>query len=251
VSSGIRVKCHRTVLYGPGGIGKSELCASLKQVGVRPLVLDIGSSTGFLDVDRIGEAEGLRTWDDLRAALHDQSIWQGFGAVVIDDLTKAEELCSRWVCENVKNEKGNLVQGIEGYGFGKGFTHLYEAFLPLLADLDAHIRAGRQVVCVAHECTANVPNPSGNDWIRYEPRLQSPPSGKNSIRHRVKEWCDHMMFVGYDVAVNDGKGIGAGTRCIYPVERPTHLAKSRSLAEPIVYEQGSAELWKQLFGEAA
>jgi hypothetical protein len=120
--------------------------------------------------------------------------------VVLDDLTKAEELCSKWVVDNVKTEKGHEAKGIEGYGFGKGFTHLYEAFLPLLGDLDAHVRAGRQVVCVAHECTANVPNPHGEDWIRYEPRLQSPPSGKNSVRHRVKEWADHLIFIGYDVA---------------------------------------------------
>lgn len=239
------------MIYGPGGVGKSSLAEALKQFGIRPLVLDIGSSTAFLDVERIGEAEGLRTWDDLRAALHDQSLWRDYGAVWLDDLTKAEELCSRWVIENVKTEKGHEAKGIEGYGFGKGFTHLYEAFLPLLGDLDAHVRAGRHVVCVAHDCTATVPNPHGDDWLRYEPRLQSPPSGKNSVRHRVKEWADHVIFIGYDVAVNEqGKGIGAGTRAIYPAERPTHMAKSRSLSEPIVYEHGSAELWKQLFGEA-
>ena len=29
------------------------------------------------------------------------------------------------------------------------------------------------------------PNPAGEDWLRYEPRLQSPNSGKASIRLRV------------------------------------------------------------------
>jgi hypothetical protein len=238
------------VIYGPGGIGKSSLAASLAEVGVRALVLDIGSSTGFLDVSRIGEDEGVRSWDDMRAVLHDRAIWQGYDAVVLDDMTKAEEWCSAWVTRNIKTEKGHDAKGIEGYGFGKGFTHLYESFLPLLGDLDAHIRDGRQVICLAHECTATVPNPNGDDWIRYEPRLQSPPSGKNSIRHRVKEWADHVIFIGYDVAVNDqGKGVGAGTRTIYPTERPTHMAKSRKLSEPIVYEKGSADLWRQLFGD--
>jgi hypothetical protein len=67
----------------------------------------------------------------------------------------------------------------------------------------------------------------------------------------VKEWADHLIFVGFDVHVTDeGKGQGAGTRTIYPVERPTHMAKSRSLSDPIVYERGSAELWQKLFGEA-
>src|SRR5690606_13160109 len=138
---------------------------------------------------------------------------------------------------------------IEGYGFGKGLTHLYETFLQVLGDLDGMIRRNKFVICTAHECTANVPNPAGEDWIRYEPRLQSPASGKNSIRHRVKEWCDHLLFVGYDVAVEDGKGVGAGTRTIYPCELPICMAKSRDLADPIPYPKGSANLWKKLLNK--
>lgn len=192
----------------------------------------------------------LTTWDELRAVLHDADLWKDFGAVVIDDLTKAEELAAQWVVQNIPHEKpGKVVSSIESYGYGKGFTHLYETFLQLLGDLDAHIRAGRQVVCIAHECTAKVPNPAGDNWIRYEPRLQSPESGKNSIRLRVKEWADHILFVGYDVHVTDeGKGTGAGTRTIYPVELPTHLAKSRDLSEAIPYVKGNAELWQKLLG---
>jgi hypothetical protein len=57
-TGGVRSKFQRTVIYGPGGVGKSSLAEALKQVGIRPLVLDIGSSTAFLDVERIGEAEG-------------------------------------------------------------------------------------------------------------------------------------------------------------------------------------------------
>ncbi len=182
--------------------------------------------------------------------MHDETLWSSYGAVIIDDLTKAEELAASWVVENVKHEKGNAVSCIEDFGWGKGYTHVYDAFLPLLGDLDAHARAGRQVVCIAHECTASVPNPAGEDWIRFEPRLQSPTSGKSSIRHRVKEWCDHLLFIGFDVfATKDGKGQGAGTRTIYPSELPTHWAKSRCLASPIPYERGSGELWRQLFGE--
>jgi len=112
--------------------------------------------------------------------------------------------------------------------------------------LDTHYKAGINVVLICHDCTTNVPNPSGDDFIRYEPRMQSPTSGKNSIRSLLKEWADHLLFIGYDVSVKDGKGEGSGTRTIYPAEMPTHLAKSRILADPIVYEQGSDELWKNL-----
>lgn len=213
-----------------------------------PLFCDLEDGSKFFDVPRIDPPP--ESWDDLRCVLQDHAAWDDYGAVVIDSLTKAEELATAWTLANVPHEKGHRIESIEGYGFGKGLTHVYETFLKILGDLDAHIRRGRHVICVAHECTANVPNPAGEDWIRYEPRLQSPTSGKSSIRHRVKEWCDHLLYVGYDTAVSkDGKGIGGGTRTIYPVEMPAWWAKSRLLSDPIVYERGSAELWQQLLAK--
>jgi hypothetical protein len=243
----LAIDAQKTIIYGPGGIGKSKLHSLLMLQGLRTGVLDIGTSCGFLKVNAVDD---ILTWQDLRGALNDDSLWDGIQAIVIDDLTKAEELAGQWVIQNVKHEKGKPIHSIEDYGFGKGLTHIYETFLTLLSDLDRHVRAGRHVVCIAHECTANVPNPGGEDWIRYEPRLQSPASGKSSIRHRVKEWCDHLLFIGYDTAVNeDGKATGAGSRTIYPQEMPTHWAKSRSLSEPIVYADGSPELWVKLFSK--
>lgn len=222
------------------------MAASIKQCGVNPLFLDLERGSNHCDVARI---DTIETWDDLRGILHDEQYLSSFDAVVIDSLTKAEELAVRWTIENVPSENGSHVKSIEGFGWGKGYTHAYETFLQLLGDLDGVARRGKHVICTAHECTANVPNPTGSDWIRYEPRLQSPASGKSSVRHRVKEWCDHMMFIGFDVHVTEaGKGIGAGGRTIYPTEMPTHLAKSRCLSSPIPYQRGSADLWKQLFG---
>lgn len=244
VSTGVSQICDKIVIYGPGGVGKTELCSLIAECDVKPLFLDLENGSGYHDVARIANIE---TWDDLRSILHDQSVWDGFDAVVIDSLTKAEELAVAWTIANVKHEKGHSVDSIESYGFGKGYTHVYETFLQLLGDLDAHHRRGRYVICVAHDCTANVPNPTGEDWIRYEPRLQAPASGKASIRSRVKEWCDHLLYVGFDTAVSkDGKATGAGTRTIYPMELPTWLAKSRSLDSPIPYAKGSSELWQQI-----
>lgn len=247
VQSGVALEFHKVVVYGPGGIGKSELWSHLQKVGIKPLCLDIGSGSKAIATNRI-PSEEIPTWDDLRAAIQDESLWNGFGAVVIDDLTRAEEMAADWVCRNIKHEKNKPINSIEDYGFGKGMGHVYDTFLRLLGDLDSHIRNGRHVVCIAHECTAPVPNPGGDDYIRYEPRLQSPKSGKDSIRHRVKEWSDHLFFIGYDTFVNeDGKGTGAGTRTIHTVELPTHWAKSRTLSDPIPYSRGSADLWERLF----
>jgi hypothetical protein len=139
------------------------------------------------------------------------------------------------------------VQSIEGYGFGKGYQHVYETFLLLLADLDRQVRNGRNVILLAHDCINDVPNPMGEDFIRYEPHLQSPKSGRASIRNRVVQWADHVLFLGYDVISEDGKGKGGGTRRIWPVERPDHIAKSRRISNPTPFANDSdGAIWDSI-----
>lgn len=245
VTHGATRTARRVTLFGPGGVGKTSLAASLALVGIKPLFIDLQNGSDHLDVARI---DGVRSWSQLREAVNTESLWGGYGAVVIDTMTEGEELAVAHTISTVKNDKGDTVNSIEGYGYGKGYQYVYDTFLPILSDLDGHIRAGRSVILICHECTANVPNPFGQDFLRYEPRLQSPSSGKASIRHRVKEWADDLLFIGYDVfASKDGKGKGSGTRTIYPAEMPTHWAKSRKLSTAIPFDEGSSELWKQLF----
>jgi hypothetical protein len=246
VSRGVQVGAQKIVIYGTGGSGKTELCSLLNMVGVEPLFLDLENGSKFLDVART-EPE---TWDELRGVLHDSTALEPFGAVVVDSLTKAEELDVAWVLANIKHEKGDPISSIEDYGWGKGYTHSYETMLQLLCDMDAVVRSGRHAICVCHDCTSNVPNPAGQDWLRYEPRLQSPASGKFSIRHRVKEWADHLLFIGYDVVADkEGKAKGSGSRAIYTQERPTLWAKSRSINETVPYAKGDPRIWNLILGK--
>ncbi len=240
-------KAMRVGLFGPGGIGKT--CAACRAPGPVAIFDFDGSlpvlkpALGGLDIRPI---EGVVNWSDLRDALHDKTLWNGIRSIVIDSATRAEQFAIAHTLANVKTEKNQSVTSIEGFGFGKGYRHVFETFLPLLADLDQHVRDGRNVILIMHECTATVPNPDGEDFLRWEPRLQAQNNG--NIRLAVKEWLDHLLCIRFDIAVNDsGKASGTGSRTIYPVESPVHMAKSRSLKDPIEYVEGSAELWNQLF----
>lgn len=243
ITSGKIQGAQRILLYGPGGIGKSTL-ASLAPGAV---MIDLEDGTREIDASRIN----IDTFQELQACLRSDAL-DNCGTVVIDSATKAEEMALAHTLETVKHEKGHEVTNIEGYGFGKGYMHLYDTFLLLLQELDAQIRKGRNVILIAHECVETVPNPLGEDWIRYEPHLQSPKSGKGSIRHRTKNWADHVLFVGYDVITDDGKGRGGGTRAIYPAELPTHVAKSRVLPPaPLPFIDANDDgVWRLLFGGA-
>lgn len=239
---------HRVVLYGPGGIGKTTLATTLPgPVAFIDLDDSLPRLASQLDTGNILPVSGVDTWQHLRTALQSEG-WDQVNSIVVDTGTRAEELCIAHTLATVPHEKGHLCERLEDYGFGKGLQHVYDTFLPLLADLDRHTRSGRHVAILCHDCTSTVPNPAGEDWLRYEPRLQSPNSGKASIRLRVREWADHVLFLGYDVDVGkDGKGRGAGTRTIYPMELPHCMAKSRRLQEPVPMFPGQGpDFWNQL-----
>ena len=223
---------HRVVVYGTGGIGKTTLCAALPS----PVAFfDLDGSLAVLSArlteqglsQNIVPVEGVTDWQSLMSAL-DADGWGAVKTIVVDTATKAEALALAHTLKTKPTDKGQYVNSIEGYGFGKGYVLVAETFNGLLSRLDRHARAGRNVVLVCHECTATVPNPEGEDWLRYEPRLQNPPSGKASIRLTVKEWCDHLLFIGYDVDVKNGVAKGGGTKTIYASERPHCMAKSRT-----------------------
>jgi hypothetical protein len=222
---------HRILLYGPGGIGKTTLACSLPG----PVAFfDLDESLPRLRpqleaaglIDNLVPVTGVSAWGDLRASLVMDG-WELIRTIVIDTGTKAEELAIAWMFANIK-EKGVSVSRMEDYGYKSGYRHLFDTFNLLLGDLDAHARAGRNVVLVCHECAAKVPNPQGLDWIRYEPRLSQ--DDKNcQLRYRAKEWADHVLAFIYDVNVGkDGKGQGSGTRTIYASELPHCMAKSRT-----------------------
>jgi hypothetical protein len=236
----------KAVVYGSGGIGKSELVSLLAKQGVNMLFLDLEYGTQHLDVNRVS---GIQTFDELRSILHDDALMAAYDGVAIDSLTSVEELAVKWVVANIPHEKGKKIQGIEDYGFGKGFTHVFESLLLLLGDLDALVRRGKHVVCVAHECITTPENPDGENFAKAQPRLQTTKDGKNSFRYRVREWCDHLLYIKYDVAVVEGKGVGGGSRTIYTQEMPTYWAKSRSLSGTFDYPQGDATVWARLLGK--
>lgn len=251
VSSGRQAGAQRVLLYGPGGVGKTALAA----MAPRPLFIDLENGSRSFDVARIAE-EHVATFADVRAALQQSAeAFDGFDSIVIDTMTKLEELALAHVLATVPHDKpGVKITGIESYGFGKGYRHTYDSSSLIFQDCDRLVRMGKNIILIAHSCTNEAPNPTGDNWLRYEPRLQHPRK-ENSVRDRAFGWADHVLFVGYDVATNEGKGVGSGTRTIYTQELPSHVAKTRGAFDPsaevpasLPYEKGDSAVWNLILG---
>jgi len=215
IERGRRQSPVRAVIYGPEGVGKSTLAAEFP----RPVILDTEEGTHHLDVARVQ----ITSWDDLKAAVAEigggrQSEFQ---TVVIDSADWAEKL----LVESLLAE--NRKKSIEDFGFGKGFTHLAEGFGRLLAQCDALVGSGFNVVFVAHSKVQRTSPPDMSDGFdRYELKLTK------QVAPLLKEWCDLLLFTTYQTRTVEGsdgrlKAIGGKKRIMRTERSAAWDAKNR------------------------
>ena len=207
---------HKVVVYGPEGIGKTTFASRFPD----PLFIDTEGSTKYLDVARLPKPE---SWSELLQEIK----WvidnpDCCKTLVIDTIDWTERLC----VEHVLKENGK--NGIEDFGYGKGYIYVAEAFEKSLKLLDEVIRRGINVVLTAHCLIRKFEQPDEmGAYDRYELKL-----GKKTVS-LVKEWSDMLLFANYktvSVATDDkGKNHKAqgGRRVMYTAHHPCWDAKNR------------------------
>ena len=124
VTSGIQTAPVKTVLYGPEGIGKSTFASHFPN----PVFIDTEGGTKRLNVKRLPQPTSWAMLLDEVAEVRKGSV--PCGTLVIDTADWAERLCIQAVCAKAK------VNGIEDFGYGKGYTYVKEEFSKLLDALE-------------------------------------------------------------------------------------------------------------------
>lgn len=138
VTTGIQNSPVKTVLYGPEGIGKSTFASHFPN----PVFIDTEGGTKRLNVKRLPQPTSWAMLLDEVAEVRKGSV--PCGTLVIDTADWAERLCIQAVCAKAK------VNGIEDFGYGKGYTYVKEEFGKLLDALEEVLQAGHNVVVLAH-----------------------------------------------------------------------------------------------------
>ena len=232
ITTGIQNKPVKAVIYGPEGIGKSTFAAQFPQ----PLFIDTEGSTTRLNVARTDAPTSLAMLSSMLDELKQNMC--GYKTLVIDTADWAERLCTKTVCE--KNQKS----GIEEFGYGKGFTYVYEEMGRILNQLTDIWEHGTNIVITAHAAIRKFEQPDEmGAYDRWELKLINAP--KCNVCAMVKEWADIVLFANYktySVAVDkDGKKHKAqgGERVMYTTHNPCWDAKNRfDLAPELPFEFG-------------
>lgn len=232
ISNGIRPHAVKMVLYGTDGIGKSTFASKTPY----PLFIDTEDSTKYLNVRRVDPSP--KNWAELanyvmEVAKSDVELCK---TLVIDTADWAERMCIKHICDKAQKT------GIEDWGYGKGYTYVYEEFGKLLNVLTDIANKGINVLLIAHAVLKKFEQPDENgSYDRYTLKLNDSP--KTSIANLVREWADIVLFANYKTYVVDVDGkkkAQGGQRVMYTTHHPAWDAKNRfGLPEelPFEYEQ--------------
>lgn len=230
ITRGVIQKAKKIVVYGPEGIGKSTFASKFPN----PVFIDTEGSTSSMDVARLPRPT---SWEMLLEEIdYVKKNPQVCGTLVIDTIDWAEQLCIEFIC--AKHQK----DGIESFGYGKGYIYVKEEFGRFLNRLEDVIEKGINVVLTAHAQMRKFEQPNEmGAYDRYELKLGTKTSSQTAPL--VKEWSDMLLFVNYktySIAVDDkGKKHKAqgGKRVMYTSHHPCWDAKNRyGLDEEIPFE---------------
>lgn len=206
----------RTVTFGPEGCGKSTFAAGAP----KPIFLGAEDGTGQLDIERLPQpetfADALEGIRMLGRETHD------YGTIVIDTLDWLEPLIWQHICR--RDEQAN----VESYGYGKGYQVALDEWRILLSALE-HLRATKKmhVVLLAHSWIKPFKNPQGEDFDRYEMKLNAKASGL------IKEWADSVLFANFETFAKKDertkrvRGVSSGARFLHTERTAAFDAKNR------------------------
>jgi len=140
---------EKIIIYGDTGIGKT----SLSLLAPKPVFLDLDEGGSELRNPFTGKKldyiQDIRNFSDVRSALQQLSIFDNFKTIVIDNATILQDWAESHVVDTIKTDKGAKVKNLLGYGYNKGYKHLYNVMKGPLQDCDELIRRGFNIIFVA------------------------------------------------------------------------------------------------------
>lgn len=231
ITRGRKARAQKVVIYGPEGIGKSTFAAQFPD----PVFIDTEGSTDNMDVARMDKPTSWTMLKNEIAFIKANS--DACKTLVIDTIDWAEQLAVSYICsQHQKN-------GIEDFGWGKGYTYVQEEIGRLLNSLSELVDIGINIVLTAHAQIKKFEQPDEmGAYDRYELKLGQKTSSKTAPL--VKEWADMVLFANYKTLVmttDDGKKKAqGGERVIYTNHRPAWDAKNRhGLPDQLPFDFGS------------
>jgi len=228
-------RATRIILYGPPGVGKTSLVASLPEVGF----LYGDKEEGILDLMEFGQTNIIPEsrlwpvghWSQVMGSV-DEIVKSGIKNLGVDSMTVIEQLC--FLNHADVNFNGDWSK--EGFfAYQQGPKNAAKKDWPEFLDmLDDIAQAGINVWLIGHSQVKNYQNPEGLDYDRYMPYLDKETWAITHV------WAQAVLFNNFKVVIkkeglkNKAKSDESEGRFIYTDPCPTYYAKNRMGLPPVV-----------------
>lgn len=225
----------KLLLYGQEGVGKTSLAAQLPGA----VFIDCEGSTTMMNVRRLPKPTSWQMLCDEMEFILQSYAEKGYKTAVIDTFDWAERLCIDALCAEHK------VNGIEGFGYGKGWQYEAEKIGRFLDMTERLISAGIHVALLCHAITKKTTLPEEmEEFDHWELKLGSKTT--NKIAPLLKEWSDMTLFLAFhtNVIATDSMGkkhkATSAERVMYTTKTAWWDAKNRfGLPERLPLDFGS------------
>ena len=127
-------------------------------------------------------------------ALVEADGYDGMDTIVLDSWSVTQKLLKAYTFAH-DQYKGKVCSSTEDYGYSTFPIYAYKNYTRLANALISHVRAGRDVVIVAHAVDDTVPDANLNDMKQWQFDAFMMKSGKESIRHDLFNTADQVWFM--------------------------------------------------------
>jgi hypothetical protein len=249
-----RNRGSKIIVYGASGMGKTTLAT------LAPNPVFVAADDGIDEILHPVTGKPIPhycadTYQDVRGILNQPKLFGGFKTIVLDTMTEVENKSVPFILSTIKNSKGNMVNNLEGYGWGSGFTHLSDHDTYIKNDLTKLADLGFDIVVLCQMAPRREASASTEDYIKDSLKLVYRPGSQAFAATEFVEWADHCFKIDYgDLQVVKKRAITSGSRVIRVHPEPTFDAKSRTipLGFPVVTFSAPDDdsIWQFVFNEA-
>ena len=210
VTNGPLEEPPRIALAGVEGIGKSTFAKGAP----KPVFVDPEKGTHHLDLARID----AYAWLDVFKVIEELATTDhGYETLVLDTIDGLEGLNWKHVCGL---ERVDSIEDIGG-GYGKGYQRALDEWRRLWAFIE-RLREVKNmgIVLIAHTQVKRFANPSGDDYDRYQLKLN------DKAGNFLKEQCDVVGFAQYEMVMHKPSSKSRTEKPVYTGARIVHTQRS-------------------------
>lgn len=242
VHRGRRKMPRKQMIYGTGGIGKSELANKATRAVFVPL------EDRHDHIDCYGKMPLCRSYTDCKNSIVELMHGEhDFKTAIFDSVDWLERMiwADAAAARNIKT--------LEEVPYKNGYAYALPFWMEFIESLDV-LRNVREmnIILVAHCEIEKIKLPDQDTFSRYSPKLHK------LATELLREWCDEIFFANYDVhttKINEGFGATrtqayGSDRLLMTTETPTHIAKNSLRLPPVVKLPGIDEPYPAEFALA-